>query len=527
MVRAGRYVVHREIGRGAMGVVYLGEDPAIARPVAIKTVNFSQLTDPRQANVYRERLIREASSAGILQHPAIIKIYDVVQADAYTCVVMEYVDGVPLAVRMSQGPIPRDAALALLERLAEALDHAHHSGVIHRDIKPANILLTRDGQPKIADFGVARLTSRETTVGFFGTPAYMSPEQIRDEKATPKTDQFAFAALAFELISQRKPFDAEQISSLIYKILQDPAAPTGLGHQVDRVFERALAKDPAGRFATCREFVAALRGVLAPSPEMTPIPPIGQPKHLTLTMLGGALGVAAVLGGIWAALPRQASSDKPAPRAAAVVEPRREPSVAQKEPAAPAVKPRQAERVEERPAGVRKARRPPLEAPPVEKAEPAVTAPVVKPEVPKPVERAAVRVSTTPTGARIIFDGDASALCFSPCARELTAGAHHLTAFLDGYRLGTAKVDVPGYPEISIILSKAQGTIVFDASLSGAAITINGRTLASPAPTEIELPTGDHHVKLTVKDVVVLDRTLTVKDSGRILVRAPAPPPQQ
>lgn len=526
MVRAGRYVVHREIGRGAMGVVYLGEDPAIARPVAIKTVNFSQLTDPRQANVYRERLIREASSAGILQHPAIIKIYDVVQADAYTCVVMEYVNGVSLAVRMSQGPIPRDEALALLERLAEALDHAHQNGVIHRDIKPANILLTHDGQPKIADFGVARLTTRETTVGFFGTPAYMSPEQIRDEKATAKTDQFALAALAFELISQRKPFDAEQISSLIYKILQDPVAPTGLGHRVDQVFERALAKDPAGRFATCREFVTALRGVFTPPPAMTPVPPMGQPKNLTGTMLGGVVGVAVVLGGIWAVLPRHASSDKRVPREAAMVEPVREPSVAEKKPTTPAVKPRQAARVDDPSAAVPKARRSP-EAPPVKKAGPAVAAPALKPEVPKPVERATVRVSTTPTGARVIFDGDASVLCLSPCTRELPAGTHNLTAFLDGYRLGTTKVDVPGYPDISIILSKAQGTIVFAASLHGAAIFIDGRALASSAPTEIDLPAGDHQVKLTVKDVVVLDRTLTVKDAGRILVRAPAPPPQQ
>ncbi|MCZ2151896.1 MAG: protein kinase [Bryobacterales bacterium] len=526
MVRAGRYVVHREIGRGAMGVVYLGEDPAIARPVAIKTVNFSQLTDPGQANVYRDRLIREASSAGILQHPAIIKIYDVVQADAYTCVVMEYVDGVSLAARLSQGPIPPDAALAMLERLAEALDHAHQSGVVHRDIKPANILLTRDGQPKIADFGVARLTSRETTMGFFGTPAYMSPEQIRDEKATPKTDQFALAALAFELISRRKPFDTEQISSLIYKILQDPVAPTGLGPRVDRVFERAMAKDPAGRFATCREFVAALGGALTPPAAMTPVPLIRQSKNFAGTILAGAAGVALVLGGIWAVRPGRTAPDRPAPQAAAVAEPVRDPAVAEKKPAAQAVKPRQAARMEERPAAVRKAPKPP-EAPPVRKAEPAVAAPIVKPEVPKPVERATVRVSTTPTGARIIFDGDASVLCHSPCARELTAGTHHVTAFLDGYRLGTAKVDVPGYPELSIILSKALGTIVFDASLRGATIMIDGRTLTTPAPTEIELPAGDHQVKLTVKDVVVLDRALTVKDSGRILVRAPAPPPPQ
>ncbi|MCC6344754.1 MAG: protein kinase [Bryobacterales bacterium] len=520
MVRAGRYVVHREIGRGAMGVVYLGEDPAIARPVAIKTVNFSQLTDPAQAGIYRDRLMREASSAGILQHPAIIKIYDVVQSDAYTCVVMEYVDGASLAVRMSQGPIPREEALRLLDRLAEALDHAHHSGVIHRDIKPANILLTRDGQPKIADFGVARLTSRETTMGFFGTPAYMSPEQIRDEKATPRTDQFALAALAFELISHHKPFDSEQISSLIYKILQDPLAPTGLGQQVDRVFERAMAKDPAARFASCREFVAALRSVLTLPPAMTPVQPAGQAKNFPLTMAGGALGVAAVLGGIWAVLPKHHPAEKPAPPPAAIEKSAIEPRVELKKPA-PVVRPRPAATRAHRPAAVPSK---PPDAPPM-KAEPVAAASVPKPEVPKPAEPATVRVSTTPAGARVIFDGDASVLCLSPCRRELTAGTHNLTAFLDGYRLGTAKIEVPGYPEISIILSRAQGSIVFDSSLRGAAISIDGRSLATAAPTEVQLPAGDHQVKLTVNDVVILDRTLTVKDAARILVRAPAPPP--
>ena len=187
MNQVGRYQILEEIGRGATGVVYRALDPAIGRTVAIKSIRFSEFTNPDEKRQIRERLLHEAKAAGILSHPNIVTIYDVLESEDLAYVFMEFVDGWSLEDLIKQRNLPeRDALLRFLRQIAEALDYAHRKGIVHRDIKPANIMIAgrrpeAEQCAKIADFGVAKLASTEITHNrtVIGTPSYMSPEQIQ------------------------------------------------------------------------------------------------------------------------------------------------------------------------------------------------------------------------------------------------------------------------------------------------------------------------------------------------------------
>ncbi len=176
MKQIGRYQILGELGRGAMGVVYRALDPAIGRPVAIKTIRLREITDESERERLRERLFREAQSAGIVSHPGIVTVYDVGDEDEVTYIAMEYVDGPTLETLMSGAdPLEPARALDILKQTAAALDFAHKKGIVHRDIKPANIMLTADGVAKITDFGVAKLSQSQqmTQAGtVVGTPNY-------------------------------------------------------------------------------------------------------------------------------------------------------------------------------------------------------------------------------------------------------------------------------------------------------------------------------------------------------------------
>jgi TonB family protein len=259
----GRYVVEGELGDGAMGRVYRGQDPLLRRPVAIKTVKSEYLTrDTREE--YLRRFRREAQAAGMLSHPNIVGIFDVGE----DFIVMEYVEGVTLqALLKHRGSLDLASALRILTPLAEALDYAHGSGVIHRDLKPGNIMVQPDGRPKLMDFGVARLeTSAVTDTGrFFGSPSYTSPEQILGTELTQRADLFSFAVVAYETLTGRRPFQGESVTAIIYRVVHDdPPPPRSVNEQLppvyDAAFARALNKDPAGRFPSAIAFVSALVG---------------------------------------------------------------------------------------------------------------------------------------------------------------------------------------------------------------------------------------------------------------------------
>ena len=182
MDRIGRYKVVRELGRGAMGVVYHAIDPNIGRPVAIKTIQLGEQRTAEEQERLRERLFREARSAGILSHPGIVTIYDVEQQDGLAYIAMEYVDGPTVDQWLAeQRSVPAEWMFSILAQTANALDYAHQKGIVHRDIKPANIMIAADGTAKIANFGIAKVSASEqftVTGSIVGTPHYMSPEQV-------------------------------------------------------------------------------------------------------------------------------------------------------------------------------------------------------------------------------------------------------------------------------------------------------------------------------------------------------------
>lgn len=261
--RFGRYEIQQEIGEGAMGRVYKAWDPLVRRVVAIKTIRSEYLTQ-ETSQEYLRRFRREAQAAGRLSHPNIVSIYDV--GEDYF--VMEFLEGVSLqAILAHRVMLPVPEALKILTPVAEALDYAHHAGVIHRDVKPANIMIQPDGRPKLMDFGVARMpTSAITDSGqSFGSPSYMAPEQIASDDVTPRADLFSFGVVAYEALTGKRPFQGDSITAIIYRIVHEPAPPPlSLNDELppyhDDVFRRALAKEPANRFPTALSVIAALAG---------------------------------------------------------------------------------------------------------------------------------------------------------------------------------------------------------------------------------------------------------------------------
>lgn len=268
--RIGRYLIQRELGRGAMGIVYDAIDPIIGRRVAVKVISLKAGVEPGQAEFMKERLFREARSAGSLFHPGIVLVFDVgVQGDS-AFITMERVEGQTVQQLLAGGgALSPKTALSILKQTAAALDHAHQFGVVHRDIKPANIMLQGDITVKVADFGIAKLmtTQNATITGLLmGTPSYMSPEQIEARSVDGKSDQFSLAVLGYELFTGARPFEADSMPTLAHLIVYGlrpsaRAANAALPSRIDSVLERALSRFPEQRFPSCSEFTAALESV--------------------------------------------------------------------------------------------------------------------------------------------------------------------------------------------------------------------------------------------------------------------------
>ncbi len=273
MKSLGRYVLMEEIGRGSMGTVHRASDPLIERQVALKTVDLGRLDDGSLEP--RLRFLREAKAAGRLTHPGIVIVHDVGELEDVAFIVMELVEGRSLKHVLDRGEkVPLEAALELVRQAAEALAYAHRNGVVHRDVKPGNLLLTQEGRVKITDFGIARVDqgARTRTGILVGSPRYMSPEQLTARPLDGRSDVFSLGALLYELVTGAGPFDAERpedVLTLMQNITTKQHVPAArlapsLPPAVDAIIERALAKDPAARFATGDEMAAALREALKP-----------------------------------------------------------------------------------------------------------------------------------------------------------------------------------------------------------------------------------------------------------------------
>jgi serine/threonine-protein kinase len=266
----GRYKVLKELGRGSMGVVYLGKDPMIQRFVAIKTMRLDEIDDRDKLQEVKTRFFREAESTGRLSHPNIVTIFDAGEEDDLCYIAMEMLQGTTLKDWSRKPNLLRlEKLLSILTTVAEAMDYAHQQGVVHRDIKPANIMLTTDEVVKVMDFGIAKMaTSSKTQTNIvLGTPTYMSPEQIAGKKVDGRSDIFSLAVVMFELLTGRPPFTANNVSALLFAIAHTPhpsvkAIRPDLPTGIKQILDRALHKDPVHRYRRAGEFAMELRSCL-------------------------------------------------------------------------------------------------------------------------------------------------------------------------------------------------------------------------------------------------------------------------
>ena len=295
------YQIQSEVGRGGMGIVYRALDPILDRTVAIKMIRTGGLEGD---SLLQERFFREGRSVAALSHPNIVTVYQMVHRGDALYIVMEFVEGPTLERWLEADPPPSRATLIdMLRQIAAGLDYAHRKGLVHRDIKPMNILVDEAGAPHITDFGLAKTAASPqlTQTGFqVGTPHYVSPEQAQGRQLDGRSDQFSLAVIAYKALTGKKPFDGEEVTTLLFKIVfEEPVAPHILNPElatpVDDVFHRAFSKDPNARYATCMDFIGALDAACAvvPAPAgAVPAPARVFPKKMAAAAVAGSLCLA-------------------------------------------------------------------------------------------------------------------------------------------------------------------------------------------------------------------------------------------
>ncbi|HCC58008.1 MAG TPA: hypothetical protein DEQ47_12275 [Solibacterales bacterium] len=517
MDRIGRYKINKELGRGAMGVVYLATDPTIGRKVAIKTIKLREIDDAAERSRQRERLFREARSAGMLSHPHIVTIYDMGEEDGVAFIAMEYVHGQTLERVLGQGPaLAPQRIFGILRQTAAALDFAHRKGIVHRDVKPANLMLDDAGQAKIADFGIAKITANEShtkTGTIVGTPNYMSPEQVRGETITGRSDQFSLGVIGYEILTGERPFTGEHLTTVVYKIVaEEPAPPQRinptLGAAIDAVLRKALSKKPDARYPDCGAFIEALERACAATQGWRALKP-GASQALPTTMESAPplpsasarrtrpktktakpavaeappprkrrrtfpiVAVCAMLVGALALLRWQMEqSGIVRPTTAAVPEPRTLPA-----------------------AGPRPSPMPP----PIDSSMPA-PADESRPtdeSAPKPGGKLQdVWVATNPQGATATLDASAENACTTPCMLHAYAGTHRLAVTMvemgpeqRQIRVGDAALDVP-----LITLHRQMSTLTLTSTPSPADVYIDGKKQGQQTPAQLTLTPGNHAI---------------------------------
>jgi serine/threonine protein kinase len=271
----GRYEIRKELGRGMMGVVYEAHDPTLGRTIALKTIQVPMAASKREREDYERRFLAEARIAARLSHPGIVVVHDVARDGEHGIlyIALEYLHGRTLAEVVAEGPLDWRETLRIVGRVAEALRYAHAQGVVHRDIKPANIMLVASGEPKIMDFGIAKLEAAQlTSTGqFFGTPLYMSPEQALGETVDARTDLFSLGSVAYMLLAGRAPFEASSVPGILARVAYQHPRPlreavSGLPGDVDYVVMRAMAKKAADRYPEARVLAEDVEDILAGRP---------------------------------------------------------------------------------------------------------------------------------------------------------------------------------------------------------------------------------------------------------------------
>jgi hypothetical protein len=284
----GRYLIERQLGRGAMGVVYLASDPVIGRRIALKVLRLDLPGAEEPTERLHSRFQREAQSAGILSHPNIVTVYDAIEQtdDGALCIAMEYVEGTNLSdiLRKPESMAP-DFVLDIAAQIADALEYAHAQGVIHRDVKPANVIVTPNGRAKITDFGIAHLidSALSDDLRFLGTPSYMAPERIEGREIDQRADLFSLGVVLYQLVTRHMPFKGSSVADLTRSIARDaPTPPERFAQEISPelrgILMKSLEKDPAKRYQRAATLATDLRAVLGgivAQHRTQPVEPIG------------------------------------------------------------------------------------------------------------------------------------------------------------------------------------------------------------------------------------------------------------
>jgi serine/threonine-protein kinase len=304
VTKAGRYEIVGELGRGAMGVVYKAMDPVIGRTVAVKTIKLSAEGTGLSRPELLVRFQTEARAAGLLTHPNIVVVFDAGEEDGLYYITMELVEGKSLQALLDSGqafPLPR--TLRIMEQTCGALQFAHERNVVHRDIKPANLMLTADDTVKITDFGTAKILQFGTvqqTAHVMGTPSYMSPEQVKGRAVDGRSDIFSLGVMLYEMVTGEKPFPGQNITTVIYKIVnEDPVPPRQIDPSIhpgiSAVVMRALEKEPEQRYQNCREMLEDLKNYRSitggGNPQSTMVMGGGSPAATVISTNAGARGM--------------------------------------------------------------------------------------------------------------------------------------------------------------------------------------------------------------------------------------------
>lgn len=524
-----------------MGVVYKALDPTIGRTVAIKAIRLSDFQDADERRRVYERLLREAQSAGLLSHPNIVTIYDVLEEEDSAYIVMEYVGGASLERMLRNRLLPEQGALLrYLQQAANALDYAHRKDIVHRDVKPANIIIAdseeQSGQQaKVADFGVAKFISHDATYSgtMMGTPNYMSPEQIQGLPLDGRADQFSLAVVIYEILTGVKPFAADTLPALFYQICRtEPKSIINLNRtlngNVDSVVMRALAKEPQARYQTCSELVQALSQALADVPGWMP----SSIDHKTpaIAVAAGAMAVAS-------AKPVEDVVKEPQPppvqELPSLTRRRTDPDESDGVPseqsglgkklvllflmglaitaaiifivrwnAGPSVpvqviSPKTVHRTPSMPST--SAQKPPVTAgklfPESERTRKLRSDTPAAPANP-PTAVTTVEFLTEPPGAKITLDNHRETACQAPCTLSLPDGRHTLISELSGFNVAKRIFTVPNDRSLLITLDKSMGVLVVTSTPSGSPVIIDGKDYGQ-TPVTLHLTTGSHQMLLT------------------------------
>jgi eukaryotic-like serine/threonine-protein kinase len=539
--KIGRYEITGELGKGAMGVVYKAIDPMIGRTVALKTMRL----DVRglETDEMLRRFKNEARLAGVLNHPNIVTIFDAGEHEAMFYIAMEYVEGVSLhSILQKRKTLPLDEIQDVVRQICAGLDHAHKHGVIHRDVKPANIMITANGTVKIMDFGIAKSGSGDTSTGqVMGTPNYMAPEQIKGHPLDGRSDLFSLGVILYEMVAGQKPFASDNVTSIIYKIVNEPPVPPrtvdpNIGQGLSDVVVKALAKNPTLRYQSGADLIAALdpkhegKGMTA-----VPEPPadLPRPSPWTLSQLGVKPPDAAAEDaqrlrrreGQVTAPGTAAQLKEQLKKTAAVAPPpktnnlklvvvgltaavaillamaysfsHKGPSLSVDVTPIPAVS--QPETIESPAPPISGSVNPsPVSKPPSGKPAPAAPAASAKPPA-TTTKTGAIQITSIPVGATVKIDGKADPTYITPfTAANVTPGPHTLEFSRQGFAAAKNSVTVSA-GKTAIVATKLQSAgsvLAISSDPKGAQIYLDGHDTGHTTPSEITTSAGFHQVVL-------------------------------